>query len=118
MEIRDFIDNKYRELNFVIISKNVEKVQKTISDILAVFYIYPHPPLYGDYICIWKNKNLKLDIRVFDNILHAKGQRAPFVFIDKDIEITEEYVEDIILPINENHNNINSFTEGKGYFLI
>lgn len=28
MEIRDFIDNKYRELNFVIISKNVEKVQK------------------------------------------------------------------------------------------
>ena len=34
MEIRDFIDNKYRELNFVIISKNVEKIQKTIFEFL------------------------------------------------------------------------------------
>ena len=40
---------------------------------------------------------------------------APF---DKDIEITEEYLKDVILPINENHNNISSFTEGKGYFLV
>ena len=67
---------------------------------------------------IYIDKNYHINIAIFPGIKCVKGQRAPFVIIDKDIEIEEYDIDDIILPVTEIHDNTKLFTNGKGYILI
>ena len=119
-------------LRFIIVSENEDKIEKTVLNILYIFWIKNKEGMKvvkdlqrqkNDIgrlrdVDIYIDKNYHINIAIFPGIKCVKGQRAPFVIIDKDIEIEEYDIDDIILPVTEIHNNTKLFTNGKGYVLI
>ena len=119
-------------LRFIIVSENEDKIEKTVLNILYIFWIKNKEGMkVVKYLQQQKNdigrlrdvdiyidKNYHINIAIFPGIKCVKGQRAPFVIIDKDIEIEEYDIDDIILPVTEIHDNTKLFTNGKGYVLI
>lgn len=119
-------------LRFIIVSENEDKIEKTVLNILYIFWIKNKEGMKvvkdlqrqkNDIgrlrdVDIYIDKNYHINIAIFPGIKCVKGQRAPFVIIDKDIEIEEYDIDDIILPITEIHDNTKLFTNGKGYILI
>lgn len=119
-------------LRFIIVSENEDKIEETVLNILYIFWIKNKEGIKvvkdlqrqkNDIgrlrdVDIYIDKNYHINIAIFPGIKCVKGQRAPFVIIDKDIEIEEYDIDDIILPVTEIHNNTKLFTNGKGYVLI
>ena len=119
-------------LRFIIVSENEDKIEKTVLNILYIFWIKNKEGMKvvkdlqrqkNDIgrlrdVDIYIDKNYQINIAIFPGIKCVKGQRAPFVIIDKDIEIEEYDIDDIILPVTEIHDNTKLFTNGKGYVLI
>lgn len=119
-------------LRFIIVSENEDKIEETVLNILYIFWIKNKEGIKvvkdlqrqkNDIgrlrdVDIYIDKNYHINIAIFPGIKCVKGQRAPFVIIDKDIEIEEYDIDDIILPITEIHDNTKLFTNGKGYVLI
>lgn len=119
-------------LRFIIVSENEDKIEKTVLNILYIFWIKNKEGMKvvkdlqrqkNDIgrlrdVDIYIDKNYHINIAIFPGIKCVKGQRAPFVIIDKDIEIEEYDIDDIILPVTEIHDNTKLFTNGKGYVLI
>ena len=119
-------------LRFIIVSENEDKIEKTVLNILYIFWIKNKEGIKvvkdlqqqkNDIgrlrdVDIYIDKNYHINIAIFPGIKCVKGQRAPFVIIDKDIEIEEYDIDDIILPVTEIHDNTKLFTNGKGYVLI
>ena len=119
-------------LRFIIVSENEDKIKKTVLNILYIFWIKNKEGIKvvkdlqqqkNDIgrlrdVDIYIDKNYHINIAIFPGIKCVKGQRAPFVIIDKDIEIEEYDIDDIILPVTEIHDNTKLFTNGKGYVLI
>lgn len=119
-------------LRFIIVSENEYKIKETVLNILSIFWITTGEGmrvvedlqqqkndigLLRD-VDIYIDKNFHINITIFPGIKCIKGQRAPFVMIDKDIKIEEYDIYDIILPVTQDHNNEKLFTDGKGYVLI
>lgn len=119
-------------LRFIIVSENEDKIEETVLNILYIFWIKNKEGIKvvkdlqrqkNDIgrlrdVDIYIDKNYHINIAIFPGIKCVKGQRAPFVIIDKDIEIEEYDIDDIILPVTEIHDNTKLFTNGKGYVLI
>ena len=119
-------------LRFIIVSENEDKIEKTVLNILYIFWIKNKEGMKvvkdlqrqkNDIgrlrdVDIYIDKNYHINIAIFPGIKCVKGQRAPFVIIDKDIEIEEYDIDDIILPVTEIHDNTKLFTNGQGYVLI
>lgn len=119
-------------LRFIIVSENEDKIEETVLNILYIFWIKNKEGIKvvkdlqrqkNDIgrlrdVGIYIDKNYHINIAIFPGIKCVKGQRAPFVIIDKDIEIEEYDIDDIILPVTEIHDNTKLFTNGKGYILI
>lgn len=119
-------------LRFIIVSENEDKIEEAVLNILYIFWIKNKEGMKivkdlqrqkNDIgrlrdVDIYIDKNYHINIAIFPGIKCVKGQRAPFVIIDKDIEIEEYDIDDIILPVTEIHNNTKLFTNGKGYVLI
>ena len=119
-------------LRFIIVSENEDKIEETVLNILYIFWIKNKEGIKvvkdlqrqkNDIgrlrdVDIYIDKNYHINIAIFPGIKCVKGQRAPFVIIDKDIEIEEYDIDDIILPVTEIHNNTKLFTNGKGDVLI
>lgn len=119
-------------LRFIIVSENEDKIEETVLNILYIFWIKNKEGIKvvkdlqrqkNDIgrlrdVDIYIDKNYHINIAIFPGIKCVKGQRAPFVIIDKDIEIEEYDIDDIILPVTEIHDNTKLFTNGKGYILI
>ena len=119
-------------LRFIIVSENEDKIEETVLNILYIFWIKNKEGIKvvkdlqrqkNDIgrlrdVNIYIDKNYHINIAIFPGIKCVKGQRAPFVIIDKDIEIEEYDIDDIILPVTEIHDNTKLFTNGKGYVLI
>ena len=118
-------------LKFIIISKNEEKIEQTVLDIFDVFFIEEKESTkaiedlkkqkndigFSRDINVYIDKNYHIEITVLSGIKSAKGQRAPFLIIDKDIKIEEYDIYDIILPITQNHQSTKLFTNGKRIFV-
>lgn len=119
-------------LRFIIVSENEDKIEEAVLNILYIFWIKNKEGIKvvkdlqrqkNDIgrlrdVDIYIDKNYHINIAIFPGIKCVKGQRAPFVIIDKDIEIEEYDIDDIILPVTEIHDNTKLFTNGKGYVLI
>lgn len=119
-------------LRFIIVSENEDKIEEAVLNILYIFWIKNKEGMKivkdlqqqkNDIgrlrdVDIYIDKNYHINIAIFPGIKCVKGQRAPFVIIDKDIEIEEYDIDDIILPVTEIHDNTKLFTNGKGYVLI
>lgn len=119
-------------LRFIIVSENEDKIEETVLNILYIFWIKNKEGIKvvkdlqrqkNDIgrlrdVDIYIDKNYHINIAIFPGIKCVKGQRAPFIIIDKDIEIEEYDIDDIILPVTEIHDNTKLFTNGKGYVLI
>ncbi|MCI7633906.1 MAG: hypothetical protein MSS80_07765 [Mollicutes bacterium] len=119
-------------LRFIIVSENEDKIEETVLNILYIFWIKNKEGIKvvkdlqrqkNDIgrlrdVDIYIDKNYHINIAIFPGIKCVKGQRAPFVIIDKDIEIEEYDIDDIMLPVTEIHDNTKLFTNGKGYVLI
>ena len=119
-------------LRFIIVSENEDKIEEAVLNILYIFWIKNKEGIKvvkdlqrqkNDIgrlrdVDIYIDKNYHINIAIFPGIKCVKGQRAPFVIIDKDIEIEEYDIDDIILPVTEIHDNTKLFTNGKGYILI
>lgn len=119
-------------LRFIIVSENEDKIEEAVLNILYIFWIKNKEGMKivkdlqqqkNDIgrlrdVDIYIDKNYHINIAIFPGIKCVKGQRAPFVIIDKDIEIEEYDIDDIILPVTEIHDNTKLFTNGKGYILI
>lgn len=119
-------------LRFIIVSENEDKIEEAVLNILYIFWIKNKEGMKivkdlqrqkNDIgrlrnVDIYIDKNYHINIAIFPGIKCVKGQRAPFVIIDKDIEIEEHDICDIILPVTEIHDNTKLFTNGKGYVLI
>lgn len=119
-------------LRFIIVSENENKIEEAVLNILYIFWIKNKEGMKivkdlqqqkNDIgrlrdVDIYIDKNYHINIAIFPGIKCVKGQRAPFVIIDKDIEIEEYDIDDIILPVTEIHDNTKLFTNGKGYVLI
>ena len=119
-------------LRFIIVSENEDKIEEAVLNILYIFWIKNKEGMKivkdlqqqkNDIgrlrnVDIYIDKNYHINIAIFPRIKCVKGQRAPFVIIDKDIEIEEYDICDIILPVTEIHDNTKLFTNGKGYVLI
>lgn len=119
-------------LRFIIVSENEDKIEEAVLNILYIFWIKNKEGMKivkdlqrqkNDIgrlrdVDIYIDKNYHINIAIFPGIKCVKGQRAPFVIIDKDIEIEEYDIGDIILPVTEIHDNTKLFTNGKGYVLI
>ena len=119
-------------LRFIIVSENEYKIEEAVLNILYIFWIKNKEGMKivkdlqqqkNDIgrlrnVDIYIDKNYHINIAILPGIKCVKGQRAPFVIIDKDIEIEEYDIDDIILPITEIHDNTKLFTNGKGYVLI
>lgn len=119
-------------LRFIIVSENEDKIEEAVLNILYIFWIKNKEGMKivkdlqqqkNDIgrlrdVDIYIDKNYHINIAIFPGIKCVKGQRAPFVIIDKDIEIEEYDIDDIILPVTDIHDNTKLFTNGKGYVLI
>lgn len=119
-------------LKFIIVSENEDKIEEAVLNILYIFWIRKKEGMKivkdlqkqkNDIgrlrdVDIYIDKNYHINIVIFSGIKSVKGQRAPFVIIDKDIEIEEYDIDDIIIPVTEIHDNTKLFTDGKGYILI
>ena len=119
-------------LRFIIVSENEDKIEEAVLNILYIFWIKNKEGMKivkdlqqqkNDIgrlrdVDIYIDKNYHINIAIFPGIKCVKGQRAPFIIIDKDIEIEEYDIYDIILPATEIYDNTKLFTNGKGYILI
>lgn len=119
-------------LRFIIVSENENKIEEAVLNILYIFWIRKKEGMkivkdlqqqkndIGQLrdVDIYIDTNYHINIAIFPRIKCVKGQRAPFIIIDKDIEMEEYDIYDIILPATEIHNNAKLFTNGKGYILI
>lgn len=132
MEYLELTNKGFNQMNLIIVSENKEKIKKTLEGIFSIFLI--------DIDCEMSIEDEQKLINHFieEEILHFRvkdefdiyiflfkhlaenmhGFKAPFIFIDKDIEITEDDFYDNIEPISSPFRGANIFNEGKGYFLI
>ncbi len=134
MEYLELTNKGFNQMNFVIVSGNKEKIKKTLEGIFSIFLIdidcemsiEDEQKLINHFI-----EKEMLHFRVKDEFdihiflfrhlgEHMHGFRAPFIFIDKDMEaeITEDNFYNNIEPISSPFRGANIFNEGKGYFLI
>lgn len=124
----------FNQMNFIIVSENKEKIKKILEGIFSIFVIdidcemsiEDEQKLINRFIeeemlhsCV-KDK-FDIYIFLFKHLgEHMHGFRAPFIFIDKDMEaeITEDNFYNDIEPISGMFRHASIFNEGKGYFLI
>lgn len=132
MKYLELINKGINAMEFIIVSENKEKIKKTLQGIFDIFCIYidlqldpeEEQKLIDDFIkkeqisfCVGNDFNVS--IILFSHLGgFMRGTRAQFIFIDKDIEITENDLYENIRPIGAICGNADIFNEGKGYFLI
>ncbi len=132
MEYLELINKGINAMEFIIVSENREKIKKTLEGIFDIFCIHidlqldteEEQNLIDDFIkkerisfCV--GSDFDVSIILFSHLGgFMRGTRAQFIFIDKDIEVTEDDFCENIKPVGDICNNANIFNEGKGYFLI